>query len=81
MKKGVPRNFTKFTGKYRCQSLFFNKIADLRLATVLEKSLWHRCFPVNFVKFLGEPFSQNNSGRLLLLIVTSRATSNIPCFN
>ena len=81
MKKGVPRNFAKFTGKHLFQSLFFNKIADLRLATVLEKSLWHRCFPVNFVKFLGEPFSQNNSGRLLLLIVTSRATSNIPCFN
>ena len=25
MKKGVLRNFTKFTGKHLCQSLFFNK--------------------------------------------------------
>ena len=24
-KKGVFRNFTKFTGKHMCQSLFFNK--------------------------------------------------------
>ena len=29
-KKGVPRNFTKFTGKHLCQSLFFNKVACLR---------------------------------------------------
>ena len=28
--------------------------------------LWHRCFPVNFAKFLRIPFSQNTSGRLLL---------------
>ena len=28
------------------------------------------CFPVNFVKFLRAPFSQNTSGRLLLLINT-----------
>ena len=29
-KKAVHRNFTKFTGKYLCQSLFFNKVASLR---------------------------------------------------
>ena len=27
VKKGVLRNFTKFTGKHLCQSLFFNKVA------------------------------------------------------
>ena len=43
-KKGVLRNFTKFTGKHLCQSLFFNKVAGLRR------------FPVNFVKFLRTPF-------------------------
>ena len=26
--KNVLRNFTKFTGKHLCQSLFFNKVAD-----------------------------------------------------
>ena len=30
MKKGVLRNFTKFAGKHLYQSLFFNKVADLR---------------------------------------------------
>ena len=47
MKKVVFRNFTKFTGKHKCQSLFFNKVAGLR----------HRCFPVNFVKFAIISFS------------------------
>ena len=28
VRKGVLRNFTKFTGKYLCQSLFFNKVAS-----------------------------------------------------
>ena len=30
-KKGVLRNFAKFTGKHLCQSLFFNKVAGLSL--------------------------------------------------
>ena len=55
-KKGVLRNFAKCTGKQLCQSLFFNKVADLRPATVLKKRLWHRRFPVNFAKFLRAPF-------------------------
>ena len=54
-KKGVLRNFAKFTGKHLCQSLFSNKVADLRPTTLLKKRLWRRCFPVNFVKFLRTP--------------------------
>ena len=38
-KKVVLRNFAKFTGKRLCQSLFFNKVAGLRLATLLKKRL------------------------------------------
>ena len=44
------------------RSLFFSKVAGLRAATLLRKRLWHRCFPVNFVKFLRTPFLQNTSG-------------------
>ena len=51
-KKGVLRNFAKFTGKHLYHSLFFNKVAALRH----ESRLWHRCFPVNFTKFLRTPF-------------------------
>ena len=73
--KGVPRNFTKITGKQLCQSLFFkqlcqglsfNKVAGLRPATLLKKRLWHRCFPVNFVKFLRTPFLTEHLWLLLL---------------
>ena len=66
VRKGVPGNFAKFIGKHLCQSLFFNKVAGLRPATVLKKRLWHRRFPVNFAKFIKTPFLQNTSGRLLL---------------
>ena len=55
-KKGVLRNFAKFTGKHLCQSLFFNNVEALRPATLLKKRLWHRCFPVNCAKFLRTPF-------------------------
>ena len=53
VRKGVLRNFTKFTGKHLYQSLFFNIVAGLR----------HRCFPVIFAKFLRTPFLQNTFGR------------------
>ena len=43
-KKGALRNFAKFTGKHLCQSLFFNKVAGLRPATLLKKRLWHSVF-------------------------------------
>ena len=66
LRKGALRNFAKFTGKQLCPSLFFNKVAGLRPATLLESRLWHRCFPVNFAKFLRTAFLQNTSGRLLL---------------
>ena len=65
-KKGVLRNFVKFTWKYLCQSLFLNKVAGLRSATLFKRRLWHRWFSVSFVKFLRTAFLQNIYGRLLL---------------
>ena len=38
-KKGVPKSFAKLTVKHLRQSLFFNKIACLRFATLLTKRL------------------------------------------
>ena len=37
------KNYAKSTGKQLCQSLLLTKVAGWR---------WHRCFPVNFAKFL-----------------------------
>ena len=56
----------KITGKHLCQSLSFKKIAGLRSATLLRKRPWHRCFPVNFVKFLRTPFFIEHLWWLLL---------------
>ena len=55
MGKGLLRNSTKFRGKHQCQT-----------ATLSKKGLWHRCFPVNFTKFLRTHFLQDTSERLLL---------------
>ena len=66
VRKVVLRNVAKFTGKHLYQSLFFDKVAGLRRTTLLKKRLLHKCFPVNFAKFLRTLFSHNTFGRLLL---------------
>ena len=67
-KKVVLRNSAKFTGKHLCQRFIFNRVAGLRAVTLLEKSLWRRCFLVNFAKFLETPFSTEHLKWLLLII-------------
>ena len=37
IKKGVLKNLLKYTGKHQCQSLFFNKVADLSLQLHLKR--------------------------------------------
>ena len=64
--KKVFLEVSKIHRKRPVPESLFNKVASLRPATLLKKRLWHRCFPVTFVKFLTTPFLQNTSGRLLL---------------
>ena len=66
VRKDVLRNFAKFTGKHLCQGLL---MSGPKACSFIKKRLWHRCFPVNFAKFLRTPFLQNTSGRLLLFRV------------
>ena len=70
--KSVLRNFTKFTGKH----LYLH----LRPATLLKRRLWHRCFPVNLVKFLRTPFFIEHLWLLLLFfgIMNSVSLSQKP---
>ena len=42
--------------------------SGLMAATLLKKRLWHRCFPVNFVKFLRTPFLTERLWWLFLLL-------------
>ena len=82
IKKAVLENFAKLAGKHLRQSLFFNKVADLTLATLWKTGLWYRCFSTNFTKFLRTPFLQNTSGRLLLLVaVFKKASVKLKHFN
>ena len=60
---------------FLCQNLYFNRVACLRPTTLLKKSLCHRCFPVNFVKFLRTIFLENTSRRPLLEIYGNIDTS------
>ena len=65
VRKGVLRNFEKFTGKHMCQRLFFNNFSGLRPAALLKKRQWSR-FSVEFCEISKTPFLRNTSLRLLL---------------
>lgn len=54
--KRVFLKSSEFTGKYLCRSIFFYKVADIRLATSIKKGLPHKYFPVIFL------FSKNTGG-------------------
>ena len=60
VRKGVPRNFAKFTGKHLCQKLF---ISGPKVATLLKEAL-AQVFSCKFCDIF-----KNTSGRLLLFRV------------
>ena len=62
------RNFATLTGKHLCQSLFLVK---LQTSSPAKMRLWHRCFPVNFAKFLRTPFFKNTSGDCFWLLTNA----------
>ena len=79
-KIGILKSFAKFIGKYLRQSL--------RPATLLNKRLWDRCFPVNFAKILRTPFFLEHPPvveylkgiphRLLLLVQEQLLRATVP---
>ena len=58
-KKGVLRNFAKFTWKHLCWSLFFNKLAGLRPESLLKRDSDTGVFRWILWNFLRTPFLQN----------------------
>ena len=60
-KKGVLKNFIKFTGKHLCESLFFDKVTGLRFATLLKTRLFLRRSTVNFAIFLRASFLKGHT--------------------
>ena len=70
LKKGVLRNFTKFTGKHLCQSLFFNKVAGSACNSIKKETL-PQVFFCEFYEISKNTFLQNTSGRLLPTFLVS----------
>ena len=73
VRKGVLRNFAKFTGKYLCQSLFLNKVAGLRPAILFKKETLAQVFSCEFCKiskntFFTEHLLAAASGKYFFLI-------------
>ena len=64
-KVSVPFN-TEYSGRLTklrsCHQMCFG---------LRKKSLWHRCFPVNFAKFPRILFSETTSGRLLMKTISA----------
>ena len=82
----VLKNFAIITKKHQCWILFLRNMQVVLLkrdsntnkaAAFSKKSLWHQCFTVNFVKFLGTPFFTEYLWWLLLLAQTVFSSS---CF-
>ena len=55
-KKGVLRNFTKFTVKHLCQSLFFNKVAVEVACNFTKKETLVQVFSCEFCKISKNTF-------------------------
>ena len=71
--KDVLKNFTKFTEKHLCQSLFFNEVAGLSLQVY-----WKIDSGTNVFLWIlrnKTPFLQNPSGQLLLYVVSTRSNT------
>ena len=60
-KKRVLKKFHKIHLKTPMLESYFSRVSGLRAATLLKKRFQHRCFQVNFMKFLRTPFLQNTS--------------------
>ena len=70
MIKGLLRNLAKFTGKHLCQSLFFNKVADLAF---IKKETLTQVFSCEFCEISKKSFrTEDLSGRPLLNISRSK---------
>ena len=59
-KERCSKKTHKISRKTHVLESLFNKVAGVRPAILLKKRLWHRCFPVNFTKFLRTYFTEHH---------------------
>ena len=55
-KKGGLDNFAKMHRKITVLESLFNKFTAMEVCNFFKKTLQHKCFPLNFAKFLRTPF-------------------------
>ena len=68
-KKGVMRNFAKFTRKHLCRNLFLIKLNSFTILNLqfIKKETLTQVFCCGIAKFVRTPFLQNTIGRQLLI--------------
>ena len=67
LRKKYSQKFCKIHRKTPVPESLFNKVEIFKSSLfLLKKRLWHRCFPVNFAKFLRTPFFTEQLWWLLL---------------
>ena len=71
LRKGVLRNFSKFTGKYLCQSLSLSKLQTSACNFIKKETVAQMVF-CEFCEISKKTFLQHVSGRLLLEVFYSR---------
>ena len=71
VRKGILRNFSKFTGKLLCQSLFFNNVARTPKNTFFTEHMWATASKV--LKYLYKIFEKK-----LIKIRSGRTGRKIP---
>ena len=76
-KKGVVRNFAKFTGKHLCQSLFLNKVPGLRPSAYNfnKKETLAQAFSCEFCEISKNTFCYRTA--LVAILVLQGAVSNL----
>ena len=65
-KKGVMRNFSKFTKKHLCRNLFLEKIKLCRFAASF-KTRGAQVFSCEYCEIIRTPYLQNTTRQLLLV--------------
>ena len=78
-KKCVLKKFHKIHLKTPMLESYFNRVSGLRAVTLLKKRFQHRCFRVNFMKFLRTTFLQNTS--VICLTVSFHKQVSYICSN
>ena len=56
-KKGVLRNFKRFTGKHVCQNLFFNKVVGCLASNLIKKETLTQAFSSEICEISKNNFS------------------------